>query len=441
MADKNISKNKASSVEDSRAASKVKNTTAKAADVKKTEVKKPESKKPVVKKAANAEVKSTEAKVNKTEKTAAPVTKTKKTEAKKSESTEAAATKVKKSDIKKTEKAEAAEAKAQKAELAKAEKKQEKIQREVDAKTKELRRGLKRLQAREYVGIPDRLLNFFFSILSSVAVVLFALFGTQFIGLDIDTLADKFFSVADGVMDTIGTWGVVAIIFTFSSWLSRSSFKLPKFLKKITVRPGLALSVTLLSTLPVARNNGTISTVIMMILAFGLIFYSCFASRSNLYHLFINRSAISLDKNLDGIDGMLGKDTLDAAKAGNALKTFEKMTNTISDKSTNAAILSNVTITCAAVAITAAWGYCAINGILTVEVLSAASVLSLTTLMEWIEAFKGPSTKSDIVDISEDRITKLYNELKKATENVDIEMTDIEAVITEMVNAKAAAKK
>ena len=429
MAEKNISKKQASSTADSSAVSTAKESAPKASDLKNA------------KKAAAAEVKAKTIEVKKAAKAEIAETKARIAELEKAAKAEIAEAKAQTTEVKKAAKAEIAETKSRVSELEKAVKKHEKIQREVESKTREVRRGLKRLHAREFVGVPDRILNAIFSILASSLVVLFALFGTQFVGIDVDTLADKFFSVADGVMDTVGTWGIVAIIFTFSSWLSRSSFKLPKFLKKITVRPGLALSATLLCTLPVARNNGTISTVIMMILAFGLIFYSCFASRSNLYHLFINRSAISLDKNLDGIDGMLGKDTIDAAKAGDALKTFEKMTNNISEKSTNAALLSNVTITCSAVAITAAWGYCAINGILAVDVLSAAAVLSLTTLMELIEAFKGPSTKNEIVDISEDRITKLYNDLKKATENADVEITDIQAVISEIVNAKAAAKK
>ena len=293
--------------------------------------------------------------------------------------------------------------------MAQSSKKQDKMQRHLSKQAENMFSGLEKLSARKFTGFLDRFFNVVFSVAASAGVVIFSLFGIP--NLDLNNLATNLFVAADGLLSSLGSWGTILAVFVLSTFFSKGSIKIPKFLKKLTVRPGLAASSAVLVSLPVALESNTISKGNMILIAFVLIFYSCFASRSNIYNLSLNKATLSLDGKLDSVGQLISGNTVDIAGAERTMKQFVKMAKGVSSTSSKASRNSNIFIFVASALITAAWTY--FINVYSVEIVSSVAVLSLTTVMEIIEAFKGPNVKDNTVDISKERVTAIYNQVQR----------------------------
>jgi Flp pilus assembly protein TadB len=107
------------------------------------------------------------------------------------------------------------------------------------------------------------------------------------------------------------------------------------------------------------------------------------------------------------------KNLINAYREGkNNLADIKKEFKAVEKKlSANAGGTSNLVIILWALIITTAWMVCI--EFMSVELVSAIAVLALTTVLELVEAFKGPSEKNvEEKSISKNEISSLYNQIK-----------------------------
>ena len=261
-------------------------------------------------------------------------------------------------------------------------------------------------RARTFKGLPDRLLNVLVTVVTT-ALILAASY-LDFANFLIDIFPTNLFTATEGVLDTVKNWGIILAVLAGSTALSTTKMKLPKFVKTITSRAGLVASVAVLISLPGYVADGKISREIMIVVAFGFVLYSCFASRSNMTNLSIGKVGTLAGIKIRGVKDLInayseGKDNIEDIK-----KEFQEAKKKLSS---NTGSTSNLAILFWALIITTAWMICI--EFMSVELVSAIAVLALTTVLELIEAFKGPSDKQTAdATVSKDDISSLYSQIK-----------------------------
>lgn len=264
----------------------------------------------------------------------------------------------------------------------------------------------KEQRARTFKGLPDRLLNVLVTVVTTSLIL--AASYLDFANFLIDIFPTNLFTATEGVLDTVKNWGIILAVLAGSTALSTTKMKLPKFVKTITSRAGLVASVAVLISLPGYVADGKISREIMIVVAFGFVLYSCFASRSNMTNLYIGKVGSLAGIKIRGVKDLInayseGKDNIEDIK-----KEFQEAKKKLSS---NTGSTSNLAILFWALIITTAWMICI--EFMSVELVSAIAVLALTTVLELIEAFKGPSDKQTAdATVSKDDISSLYSQIK-----------------------------
>ena len=260
-------------------------------------------------------------------------------------------------------------------------------------------------KARTFKGLPDRIVNVIITVVTTAFIL--AASYLDFANFIIDIFPTDLFTATNGVLDTVKNWGIILAVLAGSTVLSTNAMKLPKFIKTITSRAGLVASVAVLISLPGYVADGKMSREIMIAAAFGFILYSCFASRSNMTNLSIGKAGLTAGIKIKGV-----KDLISAYRAGkNNLEDIKKGFKEAEKKlSANAGGTSNLVILLWALIITTAWMICI--EFMSVELVSAIAVLALTTVLELVEAFKGPSDKKTVDTVTKGEISALYSEIK-----------------------------
>ena len=263
-------------------------------------------------------------------------------------------------------------------------------------------------RARTFKGLPDRLVNVLITVVTT-ALILAASY-LDFANFLIDIVPTNLFTSSGGALETVKNWGIILAVLAGSTVFSTNKMKLPKFVKTITSRAGLVASVAVLISLPTYVEEGKMSRELMIAAAFGFIFYSCFASRSNMTNISLGKSGLLAGSKINGV-----KNLINAYREGKSnLKDIQKEFKQVEKKlSANAGGTSNLVIVFWAIVITTGWMVCI--EFMSVELVSAIAVLALTTVLELVEAFKGPSEKQTAdttTTVSKDEISSLYSQIK-----------------------------
>ena len=295
-----------------------------------------------------------------------------------------------------------------------AEKKQQKEWEKFAKETDKFISDFKEQRARTFKGLPDRLVNVLVTVVTT-ALILAASY-LDFANFLIDIFPTNLFTTTNGVFDTAKNWGIIGAVLVGSTVLSTNKSRLPKFVKTITCRAGLVASVAVLISLPTYVEEGKMSRELMIAAAFGFILYSCFSSRSNMTNLSLGKSGLLAGTKIKGV-----KNLINAYREGkNNLAEIKKEFQDAEKKlSANAGGTSNLAILLWAIIITTGWMVCI--EFMSVELVSAIAVLALTTALELIEAFKGPSenqTAGTTTTVSKEEMSSLYSQIKSLIPSV-----------------------
>lgn len=261
-------------------------------------------------------------------------------------------------------------------------------------------------KARTFKGLPDRLVNVLITAVTT-ALILAASF-TDFASFLVDIFPTDLFTTSNGAIETVKSWGIILAVLAGSAVLSTNKMKLPKFVKTLTSRAGLVASVAVLMELPGYVEDGKMSRELMLLAAFAFILYSCFSSRSNMTNLSLGKVGLSTGVKIKGIQDLINAYQTGKNNLSTIQKEFKKAEKQLSG---NVGSTSNLVIFLWAMIITTAWVICI--GFMSVELVSAIAVLALTTVLELVEAFKGPSEKNiEAASISKNEMASLYDQIK-----------------------------
>ena len=268
--------------------------------------------------------------------------------------------------------------------------------------------ALDNIEVRKFSGKLDRIVNAILSVVSTAAIVLLTFYNIEL--LNIANWIDGLFGTVVGTIENAKSWGILIGGLFLSTYISRGKVKLFKWLKKITVRPGLTIIIMVMCEIPNAVANNVLSQEVMYLVVFGCILYSCFAARASLYNVFISSGAKGLNKGMN----VLAQESVNNGTDSNADKNFAKMWKNlfanIIGANGSAAKKATTLLVVLAIAFTVAWIY--LSPIYSTKVISIILVLSLVTIFELVEAFSVISTKDDTIDISTQRVQKLYDDMK-----------------------------
>lgn len=260
-------------------------------------------------------------------------------------------------------------------------------------------------KARTFKGLPDRIVNVVITVVTTAFIL--AASYLDFANFLIDIVPTELFTVKNGVLDTVKNWGIILAVLAGSTVLSTNAMKLPKFIKTITSRAGLVASVAVLISLPGYVEGGVMNRPVMLVVAFGFILYSCFSSRSNMTNLSLGKASLSAGAKIKGLKDLVSAYTKGKGNLKKIKKEFKKAQKKLSGSGST----SNLVIILWSLVITILWVY----GIefLSIELVSSVAVLALTTVLELVEAFKGPSEKNNVTEtVGKNEITSIYNEIK-----------------------------
>ena len=261
-------------------------------------------------------------------------------------------------------------------------------------------------KARTFKGLPDRIVNVVITVVTTAFIL--AASYLDFANFLIDIVPTELFTVKNGVLDTVKNWGIILAVLAGSTVLSTNAMKLPKFIKTITSRAGLVASVAVLISLPGYVEGGVMNRPVMLVVAFGFILYSCFSSRSNMTNLSLGKVGLNAGVKIKGIQDLINAYQTGKNNLSTIQKEFKKAEKQLSG---NVGSTSNLVIFLWAMIITTAWVICI--GFMSVELVSAIAVLALTTVLELVEAFKGPSEKNiEAASISKNEMASLYDQIK-----------------------------
>ena len=294
--------------------------------------------------------------------------------------------------------------------MASSEKKRLKEWQEFTKKADKIFENVEKDRARRFVGLPDRLLNVLFTVIASALVLFFTYFKVGFV--DIVGLSESLFT-GEGFSSSAGSWGIIAGVLGLSTGVSANRVKLPKFLKKLTVRPGLIASVAVLIALPDAVEAGTLTEINMILIAFGAMFYSCFASRSDMYNINLERNEKKIANRLENVKKLVMAQISGQGAESDTSSEFIKVAKQMSGNKSSARRMADAWIFAMALLITAAWAF--LITIVDVKLVSSIAVILFVAVMEIIEAFQGPSTKDASVDqrISKDGVSNVFAQLQQ----------------------------
>ena len=294
--------------------------------------------------------------------------------------------------------------------MASSEKKRLKEWEKFAKETDKLFSNIEKDRARKFKGLPDRLVNVLFTVIASAAVIFFTYFDVAFI--NISEFSNSLFT-GEGFSSSAGSWGIIAGVLGLSSGVSMNKVRMPKFLKKVTSRPGLIASVAVLIALPGAVESEAITYTNMLLIAFGFIFYSCLSSRSNMYNLSLVKTEKKAANKLENVKKLISAQLSGQTSKDNPTGDFMKIAKKLSGSKKSANRTSNLFLVLMAMVITLVWAY--LIKTMDVTLVSSVAVIALITVLEVVEAFKGPNAKNTAIDekISTESVSSIFSQIQQ----------------------------